>query len=123
DAPFLGLDLAPLGAGLQPDALVTAEDTHKAKLDFSDAFTYGDNILLATGKVPLFLGYPLGILVYHDFARFAAAKRACKAQHSAIVHYGATTSPVERDPYANFRFVRVEGPGGGQARHDVFNAV
>ncbi len=123
DAPFLDLDLSLLGEDLQPDYLVTAEDTVKAGLDFYDPFTYGQKMLAPKGEVPLFLGHPLAILIYNDFARFSVAKRIYKTKRDEIIRYGETTAPVEQGPLANFRFVRVEGEGGAKAKKDLFNPV
>ncbi|WOC16659.1 xanthine dehydrogenase family protein molybdopterin-binding subunit [Pseudochrobactrum sp. MP213Fo] len=123
DAPFLGLDLSLLGDDLQPDYLVTAEDTVKAGLDFYDSYTYGQKMFLPKGDVPLFLGHPLAILVYRDFARFSVAKRVYKTKRDEIIQYGETTAPVEQGPWSNFRFVRVEGEGGSKGAKDLFNPV
>lgn len=123
DAPFEGLDLSLLGDDLQPDRIVTAADTQKARLDFNDPFTYGDRMLLPQGEVPVFLGYPLAILIYNDFAHFVVAKRIYQQNRAKIVKFGATVGPIVRDPFANYRFVRVEGEGGATGDEDVYNAV
>ncbi|MEJ0016075.1 MAG: hypothetical protein WDN25_05820 [Acetobacteraceae bacterium] len=60
------------------------------------------------GQAPRLLGQPLALLIYHDFARFAAARRRARfagalvrwdgpAAQAALAHYGAT------------RFVRIAG--------------
>ncbi|MDZ5698521.1 xanthine dehydrogenase family protein molybdopterin-binding subunit [Chelativorans sp. M5D2P16] len=123
DASFIGLDFSVLGEDLQPDVIVTAEETTKAGLDFYDPFTFGERMLLPKGEVPLFLGHPLAILIYNDFARFAVAKRTYQANRDRIVRFGETTGPATRDPYANFRFVRIEGAEGAEGETDVFNPV
>lgn len=123
DAPFAGLDLSALDDALRPDVVVTAEETEKAGLDFYDPFTFGKWMLLPQGEVPLFLGHPLAILIYHDFPRFAVAKRTYQANREAMVRFGETVGPVVRDPYANFRFVRVEGAEGAKGAADLFNPV
>lgn len=123
DAPFAGLDLSLLGDDLQPDSVVTEVETAKAGLDFCDSFTYGDRMLLPQGDVPIFLGHPLAILIYNDFARFVVAKRIYKKKRKEIVRFGNATGPITRDPFANFRFVRVEGEGGASGAKDIFNAV
>ena len=121
DAAFTGLDLSVLGPDLQPDVIVTAEDTQRANLDFYDPFTFGDLMLLPEGQVPLFLGHPLAILIYNDFARFAVAKRTYKVNRAKVVQFADPSGPVERDPFATFRFVRVEGAGSDE--RDAFNPV
>lgn len=123
DAPFEGLDLSLLGGDLQPDSVVTAVETQQAKLDFNDPFTYGEWMLLPQGETPLFLGHPLAILIYNDFARFAVAKRTYKKNRAKIVQFGEPAGPVVRDPFANYRFVRVEGEGGATGDSDLYNSV
>ena len=123
DAPFEGFDLSLLGADLQPDSMVTAVQTMEAKLDFNDPFTYGTKMLLPQGEIPIFLGHPLAILIYNDFARFSVAKRIYKKNRAKIVRFGETTGPVARDPFANYRFVRVEGDGGAAGGGDLYNSV
>ena len=123
DAPFTGFDLSLLGDDLQPDNIVTAEDLATAGLDFYDPWTYGTKMLLPKGEVPLFLGHPLAILIYRDFARYSAAKRSYKAQRDQIVQYGETSGPAALTPYSSFRFVRAEGEGGATGAKDLFNAV
>lgn len=123
DAPYLGLDLSVLGSELQPDFVVDAEKLQAAGLDFYDPFVYGKDMLLPKDRVPLFLGYPLAILIYQDFARFSIAKRHYKSQRHHFIRFGATTLPVEQGPQANFRFVRVEGDQGSKGAKDRFNPV
>lgn len=123
DAPFLDLDLSVLGEELQPDYLVTAEDTMKAGLDFYSPDTYGEKMLLPKGDVPLFLGHPLAILIYRDFARFSVAKRVYKTKRDEIIRFGETTEPIDQGLFGNFRFVRVEGEGGATGEKDLFNPV
>lgn len=123
DAPFTGIDLSLLGDELQPDHLITAEDTMKAELDFYDPFTYGDKILLPKGEVPILLGHPLAILVYDDYTRFTVAKRLYKQNRDEIVQYGEITGPLKLPPWANFRFVRAEGTEGAKGEKDLYNPV
>lgn len=123
DAPYLGLDLSVLGSELLPDVVVDAEKLQQAGLDFYDPFVYGKDMLLPRNRVPLFLGYPLAILIYRDFARFNSAKRLYKSRRQDVIRYGETTAPVEQGPQANFRFVRMEGDQGSKGARDRFNAV
>ena len=53
-------------------------------------------------------GQAVAILIYHDFARFRFAKDKLQFR-DGVIRYGATTGPLERDPWAAFRFVRVGG--------------
>src|SRR5690606_21208951 len=106
DRVFEGIDLSRLGEDLQPDRLVTAEDLIKDGIAFP-AF-YGDDMLLPAGKTPAYLGHAVAVLIYHDFARFRFAKNAIQFQ-SDVIRYGAQSGPLERDPWASFRYVRVGG--------------
>ncbi len=56
DHRYIGLDLEALGADLQPDILIQAQDLAKAQLELPDY--YSDEMLLATGKTARFLGHP-----------------------------------------------------------------
>lgn len=118
DRLFQGIDLSALGADLQPDRLVTAEDLARDGVAFP-AF-YGDDMLLPVGKTPAYLGHAVAILIYKDFARFRFAKDKLKFQDAAV-KYGEVTGPLERDPWGTFRFVRI---GGATAfDDDVFSSL
>ncbi|WP_050465644.1 xanthine dehydrogenase family protein molybdopterin-binding subunit [Herbaspirillum autotrophicum] len=118
DRLFQGIDLSALGADLQPDRLVMAEDLARDGVAFP-AF-YGDDMLLPVGKTPAYLGHAVAILIYKDFARFRFAKDKLKFQDAAV-KYGDVTGPLERDPWGTFRFVRI---GGATAfDDDVFSSL
>lgn len=72
DKRFDGLDLSLLEEGLQPDRLVNAEDLARDGLAFSPF--YGDDMLLAQGKTPAYLGQTVAILIYYYFARYSVRK-------------------------------------------------
>jgi CO/xanthine dehydrogenase Mo-binding subunit len=118
DCLYEGFDLASLGADLQPDRIVTADDLARDGLAFP-AF-YGDDMLLPPGKTPAYLGHAVAILIYHDFARFNFAKSTLKFRDD-VIRYGAQTGPLERDPWGTFRYVRV----GGKTAYDddVFSSL
>lgn len=99
DKRFDGLDLSLLEEGLQPDRLVTAEDLARDGLAFPPF--YGDDMLLAQGKTPAYLGQAVAILIYHDFARYSVAKNRLKFQDQ-VIRYGEETGPLERDPWGTF---------------------
>ncbi|KMV67338.1 hypothetical protein [Rosenbergiella epipactidis] len=82
DKRFDGLDLSLLEEGLQPDRLVTAEDLARDSLAFPPF--YGDDMLLAQGKTPAYLGQGVAILIYHYFARHSVAKNRLKFQDQVI---------------------------------------
>ena len=106
DRKFEGIDLSRLGEDLKPDRVVTAEDLQRDGIAFP-AF-YGEDMLLPIGKTPAYLGHAVAVLIYHDFARFRYAKNAVQF-HPDAIRYGEETGPLERDPWASFRYVRVGG--------------
>ena len=106
DRPFAGIDLAPLGDDLKPDRVVTAEDLVRDRLAFPPF--YGDDMLLPVGKTPAYLGHAVALLIYHDFARFRYAKDKLKSLNKVVLG-GAVGGPLEREPWAGFRYVRVGG--------------
>lgn len=118
DRVYAGFDLSLLGAELQPDRVVTAADLQRDGVQFP-AF-YGVDMLLPEGKTPAYLGHAVGLLVWHDFARFRAAKTALKFR-DGLIRWGDKTGPLERDPWAAFRYVRV---GGASAfDDDVYSSL
>ncbi|MFZ5959769.1 xanthine dehydrogenase family protein molybdopterin-binding subunit [Pseudomonas knackmussii] len=106
DRVYEGYDLSWLGAELQPDRIVTADDLVKDGIAFPEA--HKPDPLLPPGKVPMFIGQPVAILIWHDFERFRQAKLKLKFNDKAI-RYGAQAPLYEGDPYGSFRFVRVGG--------------
>jgi CO/xanthine dehydrogenase Mo-binding subunit len=118
DRRYAGVDLSVLDADLRPDRVVTSADLLRDGLSFP-AF-YGDDILLPEGKTPAYLGQAVAILIYNDFTRFCAAKQKLRF-NEAVVRYGETTGPLQRDPWGAFRFVRVGGATPFTA--DVFSAM
>ncbi|PRC93938.1 xanthine dehydrogenase family protein molybdopterin-binding subunit [Solimicrobium silvestre] len=106
DRNYQGFNLNLLGAELQPDRIVTAEDLLRDGLAFP-AF-YGEDMLLPAGKIPAYLGHAVAILIYHDFAKFRFAKDLLQFKDE-VIQYGPVSAPLERDPWGSFRFVRVGG--------------
>ena len=104
---FEGIDLAMLDKELAPDRVVLAPDLAAAAITVPPF--YAGDLLCPAGKTPLYLGQPLALLIWNDFARFALARQAIKAS-SGVIRFGAKTSPVAAPPYASARFVRVAGP-------------
>src|SRR5690606_39760811 len=117
DHLYTGLDLQKLGADLQPDILIQAEDLKKAGLELPDY--YNDEMLLAAGKTARVLGHPVAILIYKDFDRYRRAKNA--SQTPGVVDYGEKTGFRELDAYGGARYIRVEGAGGSP--DDVFSSM
>jgi len=106
DRIYEGYDLGWLGAELQPDRIVTAADLAKDGIAWPEA--HSPDPLLPPGKVPMFIGHPVAILIWSDFERFRQAKRKLQFNDKAI-RYGAQAPLYQRDPYGSFRFVRVGG--------------
>lgn len=115
---FEGVDLSILGPDLQPDRLLLNEDLERdgvrapqpADLGFQ---FYGNFFLVPRGEVAPYFGYPCALLVYRDFDRFEAAKRALRFAPQ-VVRYGAE-GPANLPPnYGAARYVRIGGdtPGG-----------
>ena len=69
---------------------------------------FAGDLLVPAGKTPLYLGQPVAILIWNDFARFALAKPTVQFT-AGVVRYGAETGPLEEKPYTAARFVRVAG--------------
>jgi len=106
DRIYEGHDLSWLGAELQPDRIVTAADLEKDGIAFPEA--HSPDPLLPPGKVPMFIGHPVAILIWNDFERYRRAKQKLQFNDKAI-RYGAQAPLYQTDPYGSFRFVRVGG--------------
>jgi hypothetical protein len=118
DRSFEGLDLSLLGDDLQPDRLLFHEDLERDGIrvpqpaDLGFQF-YGAYFLVPRGVTAPILGHPVALLIYHDFARFEAAKRKARFM-TELVRYGAEKPPQLPPNYGCARYVRIEGatPGG-----------
>ncbi|WPO97644.1 xanthine dehydrogenase family protein molybdopterin-binding subunit [Pseudomonas sp. HR96] len=106
DRLYAGFDLSWLGSELQPDRIVTADDLKKDGIVFPEE--HDPDPLLPVGQIPMFIGHPVAILIWHDFERFRQAKNKLKFNDKAI-RYGDKAPLYERDPYGSFRYVRVGG--------------
>ena len=74
---FDGIDLDLLSAELRPDRVVLAADLAAAKITVPGF--YAGDLLCPLGQTPLYLGQPLALLIWNDFARFSAARSAIAA--------------------------------------------
>ncbi|WP_242111336.1 xanthine dehydrogenase family protein molybdopterin-binding subunit [Luteimonas aquatica] len=106
DRAYAGFDLAALGAELRPDRVVTAADLQRDGVAFPPF--YGADLLLPEGATPAYLGQAVAILIWHDFARFRAAKTRLKFRDD-VIRWGAAGGAPERPPWGSFRYVRVGG--------------
>ena len=69
---FEGIDLAGSMRELTPDRVVLAHDLVEAGITVPSF--YAGDLLCPAGKTPLYLGQPVALLIWNDFARFAVAK-------------------------------------------------
>ncbi len=119
DARFTGLDLTVLEqAGLAPDRVVTAQDMQGDGIEVPEF--YGPEFFLSEGTTPLYLGYPVAMLIFDDFMRYRLAKNKIRFDNS-VVRYGEKTPLPEETPYGAFRYIRV----GGEDPYadDVYSAL
>ena len=121
---FEGIDLSGLASDLQPDRLVLAEDLARDGIKVPAEGFYGDIFLVSKGQTPQLLGQPVALLIYHDFARYDAAKRKLHFDQN-VVRYGAETGPKPPPPYGAVRYVRIEGktPDGDDVYSPFLDAV
>lgn len=115
---FEGIELAVLDKELAPDRVVLAADLAAASITVPPF--YAGDLLCPAGRTPRYLGQPLALLIWNDFARFAPARQAIKSS-PGMIRFGAKTGPVAAPPYAAARFVRVAGPTPGA--EDVYSAM
>lgn len=107
DHRFEDIDLSRLEkAGLMPDRIVTAEDMARDQIEVPRFF--GPEFFLPKGETPLYLGYPVAMLIYHDFPRYRLAKNRIRFADDVVV-YGDKTPLPEKSPYGAFRYIRVGG--------------
>jgi CO/xanthine dehydrogenase Mo-binding subunit len=103
---FAGIDLSGLETSLQPNRAVLAADLVAAKLRVPSF--YAGDLLCPEGQVPAFLGQPLALLIWNDFAAFAVARQILRAADP--MRRGESGAPPPRPPYGGMRFVRIAGP-------------
>ncbi|MCU1718222.1 xanthine dehydrogenase family protein molybdopterin-binding subunit [Pseudomonas sp. 5P_3.1_Bac2] len=103
---YAGLDLSMLPNELQPQRVVTAIDLARDGIDFPEGHQLDP--LLPEGQVPMFIGHPVALLIWHDFEAYRQAKALLKFDPK-VIRYGAAAPAYQRDPYGSFRFVRVGG--------------
>lgn len=115
DAVFDGVDLSLLGEELKPDRLVLGDELLRDGLKppvsgvIGPPDFYGDVLLVPPGQTPRFLGQPLALLIYRDFARFAAARRKLRFA-DGVLRWGAVTGYKTPPHYGATRYTRIAGP-------------
>ena len=103
---FEGIDLAALDRELMPDRVVLAEDLATAGITVPEF--YAGDLLCPAGKTPLYLGQPVALLIWNNFAGFALARRTLQLAPACSDRRG--NRPARRATYGAARFVRVAGP-------------
>ena len=115
---FAGIDLSGLEPSLRPDRTVLAVDLAAARLRVPSF--YAGDLLCPVGQAPAYLGQPLALLIWNDFAAFAEARQALRGAANPVRH-GAIAGPQPRTPYGGMRYVRVAGPTPDSA--DIYSPV
>ncbi|WP_288131112.1 molybdopterin cofactor-binding domain-containing protein [Microbulbifer sp.] len=106
---FNGVDWSQIPTDAQPYATITAQTLADKKVKLPPF--YGEAMLLPEGSSPHYYGHAVAILLFDDFEKYATAKQALQF-NPRVIRYGEQTPPFERDPYASWRIIRVEGPQG-----------
>jgi len=122
DRVFDGVDLALLGDDLKPDRLVLQEDLIADGVAMPAPWPgfYGDVFFVPNGQTARLLGQPVAMLIYHDFARYDAAKRKLRF-NDKVVRYGAEGPSTTPGPYGAARYVRIDG--GNPDAEDRYSAL
>jgi CO/xanthine dehydrogenase Mo-binding subunit len=102
---YTGMDLALLSGALKPSVVVTAVDLDRIGTRVPEFYT-GD-LFCPLGKTPLYLGQPVGLLIFETFDAFDLARLALR--DGTFVRFGEETGPVSMPAYAAYRFTRVAG--------------
>ncbi|MEH2610462.1 xanthine dehydrogenase family protein molybdopterin-binding subunit [Bradyrhizobium sp. AZCC 1693] len=102
---YLGMDLARLGGAMKPSVVVTSADLDKIGTRVPEFYT-GD-LFCPLGKTPLYLGQPVGLLIFETFDAFDQARLALR--DGTFVRFGEETGPVAMPAYGAYRFTRVAG--------------
>ncbi|WP_205961701.1 xanthine dehydrogenase family protein molybdopterin-binding subunit [Pararhodobacter oceanensis] len=107
DRRFEGVNDTLLPGDLRADVIVRDSDVQRDGVSMTEEDFYG-RLLLPTGEAPRYLGQPVALLIYHDYARFRRAKRLLQFNPDAL-SWGEPVTPPALDPYGGARFVRVGG--------------
>lgn len=122
DRVFDGVDLGLLGDELKPDRLVLHKDLVADGVAMPAPWPgfYGDVFFVPKGQTARLLGQPVAMLIYHDFARYDAAKRKLRF-NDKVVRYGAKGPSTTPGPYGAARYVRIDG--GSPDAEDRYSAL
>ena len=124
DRIFEGIDLSLLGDDLKPDRLVLHEDLVADNITIPGEGFYGDVFFVPKGQTARLLGQPVALLIYHDFARYDAAKRLIRFDDT-VVRYGGKAPYSHPAHYGAARYVRIDGgtPGADDRYSSLKDAV
>lgn len=120
DRVFDGIDLGLLGDDLKPDRLVLHEDLVTDGVAIPVPGFYGDVFFVPKGQTARLLGQPVAMLIYHDFARYDAARRRLRFSDK-VVRYGPEGPSTTPGPYGAARYVRIDG--GSPDAEDRYSAL
>ncbi|WP_226781669.1 xanthine dehydrogenase family protein molybdopterin-binding subunit [Oceaniglobus trochenteri] len=107
DRRFEGFNDALLPDDLRPDVIVTDAEVQRDGVTMTQEDFYG-RLFLPRGEAPRYLGQPVAVLIYHDYARFRRAKGQLQFNPDALLWGGDAELP-EMAPYGGARFVRIGG--------------
>jgi CO/xanthine dehydrogenase Mo-binding subunit len=108
DRAFTDIDLKVLGDELKPDRVVLHKDLTADGIEIPVPGFYGDVFLVPKGQTARLLGQPVALLIYHDFARYDAAKRMVRFDDT-VVRYGDKAPSTTPANYGATRYVRIDG--------------
>ncbi|RFB80691.1 xanthine dehydrogenase family protein molybdopterin-binding subunit [Methylovirgula sp. 4M-Z18] len=118
DRTFEGIDLRVLKDDLRPDRVVLHEDLVADGIEIPVPGFYGDVFFVPKGQTARLLGQPVAMLIYHDFARYDAAKRMLRFDDS-IVRFGDKAPLSTPAHYGAARYVRIDG--GDPSANDQYS--
>lgn len=103
---YEGFDLLLFGDELKLDCVVMVDDFVCDGVVF--LVFYGDDMLLLVGKMFVYFGYVVVILIYYDFVCFCVVKNVLKFCDDVIC-YGVVMGLFECDLWGIFCYVCVGG--------------
>ncbi|TPL32924.1 molybdopterin cofactor-binding domain-containing protein [Mesorhizobium sp. B2-4-6] len=120
DQAFARIDLKVLGDDLKPDRVVMHEDLVADGVEIPVPGFYGDVFLVPKEQTARLLGQPVALLIYHDFARYDAAKRMVRFDDT-VVRYGGKAASTTPANYSATRYIRIDS--GDPYAEDRFSSL
>lgn len=106
DCIYEGYDFFWLGVELQLDCIVIVVDLEKDGIVFFEVYLF--DLFLLLGKVLMFIGYLVVILIWNDFECFCWVKFKFKF-NDKVICYGVQVLLYQGDFYGSYCFVWVGG--------------